>query len=297
MLPKISSFLSRCFIEEQWCIGFVPSRVVSSSATSFYIPDSEVTWLDIPKSYFLADPTWLNERKGQILCEYFHFAKRRGQLARVCLKGSSVEKLDVLNSASFHYSYPQIYISDGKYRIIPESAADNCLKELIFDPEKARIVRENVLIQNSAIVDPCIFEFEGKYWMFCNPLKEFNTTLLVYSAKTFAELWSADPRFYKISNCRGAGKLFMKGGELYWPTQVNTSTYGGGVLIRKVMSLTESEFEYEDVYTIHPDPNGKYPHGLHSIEFGEELCLLDGKRRNFNLLKFANVIVSKLRRF
>ena len=54
--------------------------------------------------------------------------------------------------------------------------------------------------------------------------------------------------------------------------------YGGAVVINKILELTPDRFREEVVCRIEPETTGEYPHGFHTINILDGMCVVDGKK-------------------
>lgn len=293
---KLTQGFSQLFYEDYWAIGIVENKAVLKDHSTFVLPDSEILWIRGSMNYFLADPHWLNEEHNIVICELLNFRKRKGQLAIISLNSKAgIEKISIVNSFSHHYSYPQVVVDKKKKYIVPESALDNRQKLLELDVEGLQVVKEHILLDNCQIVDPTVFYYNNKFWLFANPLSDYNKQLHIYYAEGLKGPWipsKANP--YVIENCRGAGSVFLKENVMYWPTQLNTNVYGGGIIIRRIVALDENSFQYETETVIRPNDQSLYPLGIHTLNIGKNRTLIDGKKRSFHFMKPINVLASRL---
>ncbi len=268
-------------------VGIVRNDLLPEVRNVVTIPDAHVIWLKFNRGFFLADPHWLDESKRMIICECLYFHEKIGKLAIVFLNEDwSIREMKMINSKSKHYSYPQVIRINGKCFIIPESAFDNCIKMLEIDENENKIVREQILIENCNLVDPTVFYHNQKYWMFANPLNDFNHQLEIFYADTIEGPWtrtSYSP--LTIQNCRGAGTVIFENGQMFWFTQYNEKQYGGGIIRRRIIKLDENEFIFETEGRIMPDEQSKYPFGLHTMNIGRSNTLIDGKNYSFQIIK------------
>jgi hypothetical protein len=65
------------------------------------------------------------------------------------------------------------------------------------------------------------------------------------------------------------------------PAQDCSRSYGSAITLNRIVALTPTEFREETVARIDPDPDGPYPHGIHTLSFVGESMLVDGKRHEF----------------
>jgi hypothetical protein len=82
-----------------------------------------------------------------------------------------------------------------------------------------------------------------------------------------------------VRSARPGGTPFHHDGALYRPAQDCSVTYGGRIVINRVLRLSPTAFEEEPVSTVEPDPDGPFPDGLHTLSSLGNVTLVDGKRR------------------
>jgi len=64
------------------------------------------------------------------------------------------------------------------------------------------------------------------------------------------------------------------------------------VSINRIDILDPDQFAEHPVRVLHPDPQGPYRHGLHTLSFAQDRVLVDGKR----LALRPGLLLDKLRR-
>jgi len=71
----------------------------------------------------------------------------------------------------------------------------------------------------------------------------------------------------------------MHEGQLYRPAQDSSETYGGRLVINRVVQLDTHDYREEFVKCIEPLPGGPHKAGIHTISaVGPNFTLVDGKR-------------------
>jgi hypothetical protein len=81
-----------------------------------------------------------------------------------------------------------------------------------------------------------------------------------------------------VRRARPAGPLFRAHGDLIRPAQDSSRTYGGGLVLNRVLALTPEVFEEEMAAVLRPDPLGPCPDGVHHICPAGHVAVVDGKR-------------------
>jgi hypothetical protein len=260
------------------------------------LADTDVEWLPSSNDFFLADPCWISEADRLFTAECFDYRRRVGSIVLVKENDGKAVAIGTIKVNDVHHSYPMVYAHGANFVIIPESAGCGSINAISVD-RRGRVVEELPILSGVRLVDPTVFFHDGAYWMFANPLHNFDDELIVFRAKSIIGPWhSTALTSVSIPNCRGAGRIFRKNGVLYWPTQYNSERYGGGVILRRIKLLSEDEFEHDIVSVILPDPGGSRPLGFHTVTNGERYYMVDGLTYAFSPIKLLRVLGSRVRR-
>ena len=105
---------------------------------------------------------------------------------------------------------------------------------------------------------------------------------LFYSEDLFTTNWQSHPQnpvCTSSKTARPAGKIFIKNGKIYRPSQDSSGIYGRGININEITTLSETEYAETLVKKILP-ASGDELKGLHTFNFTDEIMLIDGFRRN-----------------
>jgi hypothetical protein len=158
-----------------------------------------------------------------------------------------------------------------------------------------RWVKVAALLENIAIVDATLFRHEGIWWLAGSEAAAKGATceLSLWYASVLTGPWRAhrgNPVKIDVRSARPAGTPFHENGVLYRPAQDCSRTYGGRVIINRVVTLTPTEFAEVEAATVAPDPHGRYPAGLHTLSQVGEITLIDGKRVIFSPAEFKRVL-------
>src|SRR4051812_6764117 len=89
----IRRLLKHLFCEEQWGVGLLTPDAFWRSVEKGELSDTDICWLEIPSSCFLADPCWLSEPHGLFLAERLEFRRRVGRIVLCRVEGAAVQIL------------------------------------------------------------------------------------------------------------------------------------------------------------------------------------------------------------
>lgn len=275
------------FVHEEWHIGVLERPIESCLNSS--VP-KDVKWLPKPeRGRFIADPFGIARDDGiHLLCEDFGYGEFRGRITAIelCEKGHVLESAAAIDDG-LHLSYPYLLEHDGELYCIPESCAQREVRLYKVGASLASLTWVATLIEDFPAIDTTVFRYEGRWWLICGNSEDgrFYKLFAWYAEDLFGpwEPHLLNPIKVDVRSARPGGTPFMHEGTLYRPAQNCAETYGGNLIINRVIRLTPKTFEEEVAHELKPDPNGPYPHGLHTISRAGESTLIDGKRYDFYL--------------
>lgn len=288
MHPALSKYLSKLFIQ-QWVIGVgkcSPGDILESR-----VFDPEISWLDVGTAdRFIADPFLVKAADGQyrILFEDYTFSTGYGHIAELEVTDRlSLKKSKKILDTGSHLSYPFIFRENGRIYIFPEAAQSGKLTCYEYHAETSSMEMVKVILEQP-LLDSTIIKKDGRYWLFCTRLGQGEDRQLhLYSSDQLLGDYKPHPMNpvkEDINGSRPAGALIAYKGEWFRPAQDSRYTYGGGMVINKIVRLDEQEFAEEFYMRISP---GIYSgrkagiRGMHTINFSDELLVTDGTRWRF----------------
>lgn len=285
--------------EDVWCVGVVakPGHAFLTDPTP-----GPVRWIELfPSLGYYADPfPLLDEGRLKLLVEGYDHVDRRGYIALLDPDGppeSAARRLNI--PVPGHLSYPYLIEEDGQVFCVPESHQARRVVLLRATAFPTGWTVDRVLLDGLAGVDCTPVRHEGRWWLFCADNDRRDQELLfLFMADALRGPWRPHPRNpVKTTrrSTRPAGRPFVHEGVLYRPAQDCTATYGGAVVLNRVLELTPERFAEEEAVRIAPDPASPYPDGLHHfVPFGE-LTVIDAKREWLDLGTARRALVRHLR--
>lgn len=282
----IMAVFRQYFLLEYWNIGIIDAeieRVVSCGAPA------SVRWLPSPRPlHYHADPFALPSQPGAILFEEYNHATGLGWISAISLadRESAPRRIAAFDQGT-HRSYPFLFSFEGATFCIPESASDRRV-------ELYRAVRfpdlwqhAGTLIKDFPALDSSLFFHGDRWWLFCTsgePGGEHK--LYAWHATDLLGTWephALNPLKCDVSSSRPAGRPFLMGGALFRPAQDCSRTYGGAVVVNRIVTLTPTDFAEIPTARIAPSAASGYGDGLHTLcPFGRT-TIIDGKRYRFDL--------------
>jgi hypothetical protein len=280
---KVKKGLQMLLAVEGWNIGVV-HEPISAFLKPGYIPT--VQWLPDPQpTKYLADPfVIVKDRRPFIFCEEFYYAKRRGRIISFELRGDIPSKPTVEIELADHIAYPYLVEWQGNYYCIPETCQANeiGLYKAYDFPHGWRKI--STLIDDFAGIDPTLFQYDGCWWLTCTNKDDApfeSQKLYVWCAEDILGPWrphAMNPVKTDSVSSRPAGTPFVHDGQLYRPAQDCSGPYGGAVVLNRIVKLTKTEYEEQQMVRIMPT-DSFYSDGLHTVSSFENITVIDGNRK------------------
>jgi hypothetical protein len=277
----------------KWNVGVVPLPIAEIADG----PLSEVRWFPQPeRGAFLADPfpVTLQDRTC-VIAEYLRQREGRGTLSVYDLHGNplkeSVPELDA------HLSYPFTFIYEGQTYCVPESAQARAVRLFRLD-EAGGWVDEGEVVSDRKLLDPTIFEYQGRWWLFATDAELGGRwSLHAWWAPTPLGPWqehAANPIKSDVRSARPAGTPYWRQGKLIRPAQDCSGSYGAAVVLNEVVELSPTRFRERVVGRI--EPSADFPEGLHTLSSAGPVTLVDGKRSELSWGHARREILGRLAR-
>jgi hypothetical protein len=270
---------------ENWSIGVV-TEPIHRFLDENYRP--KIHYIRGNGRAFLADPFGIKHgNRLRILCEEYGFIRKKGQLSEIILDDSLsvIEKRPSAITSPHHLSHPYLFTFSGETYCIPESFEAREIALYRASPALDSWKRVATLVRGVAAVDATVFEHEGRWWCTATDADSGdNRNLRLWYAETLFGPWHPHGQNMvkmDIRSARPAGTPFRFGNELYRPAQDCSRTYGGGILINRILKLTPTEFEEEPAAEIGPLRGTPFHDGVHTLSSVGDWTLIDGKRHGF----------------
>jgi len=242
-----------------------------------------------PQDRYWADPfPVFQDGQYWIFIEEYLLETEKGHIAvfAMDLKGNYETPTRVLERP-YHLSYPFIFPYRDSWYMIPETKQNRSLElyECISFPNQWKLRR--VLLDGVEAVDPTLFEYRGKWWIFTNIAENKRATstwdeLFVFHSDDLIDgVWkphARNPIVSDVRKARPAGRLFSHNGTIYRPGQDCSRCYGYGIRLHEVLVLTEEEYREKEVCAIEPLWAADL-FGVHTLNFEKELSVADALTR------------------
>jgi hypothetical protein len=293
---KIKFHYQELFRPEDWNVGIAKTGINSFADN---IDTNGITWLpQPPKGRYFADPFAFQIGKElHIVFEDYNYKSCLGKISRIVYSDGKFGEITPVIEEDFHLSYPYIFESSGEIYCVPESANTKQIMLYKYDRDSQKFQFINVLLDNFQGVDPTVFYYKDKWWLFATHKEQSNTNLHIFYTDRFDGPYiphAKNPVKTDIRNSRPAGTPYSENGELMRPAQDCSVTYGGRIALNKVVELTEKTFKEETINYIGPLTKSKFNKGFHTISNVGNYTIFDGKRFRFNWMNFKDKFKQKL---
>lgn len=280
--------------DKVWNIGFIkgnPEDLISNK-----LDIGNAIWLRHDfKHHCFADPFILSvsDTTIDILAEDILLGSKN--IASLCkltvslTTGKVLEKKTILEG-HVHYSYPNIIRDNDQIYVFPENSVLSTQNVYIYDMQTEKCRLEKSVLPVS-VADATICKGSDGYYLFATSRKAYNTDLYLWKSQCLFSGYEEAGVLIKseLRGSRMAGNIFEVGNSLYRPSQDCINDYGKGVILYRIEDLSIETYHETEVLTIYPTKNSIYNEGLHTINFYEGICVIDG-------YQYKNSLYDKIKR-
>ena len=284
MAPRLSRMVTKyaaskvqaALNSDQWALAYRFRSGPSDSNNTLYRFKNLVP----PKDRFWADPFAIKSGENYyVFIEEYPYQTAKGHISVIELdrKGVVSGPRKVLER-DYHLSYPFVFMWNGEYYMVPESAANKTVE--LYRAKTFPFVweLEKVLMTDVRAKDATLAEIDGTWWMFVSISEQsIPDELYLFSALSPLGPWTPHKRNPVKSDVRGsrpAGALFEWNGEVYRPAQDSSGRYGYAISINRVTQLDHEGFREEQVSSILPNWS-KELLATHTISIAGDLTVVD----------------------
>jgi hypothetical protein len=197
---------------------------------------------------------------------------KKGEVAHATSKdGFDWQYQGVVLVEPFHLSYPYVFQHRSDHYMIPESAEAGAIRLYRADPFPRRWVWVTDLVTGPEYRDNCVFQHDGRWWMFTHTSTD-QGTLRLFHAPELTGAWVEHPRSPVVAAdrriARPAGRIVSMDGRLLRFAQDCRVTYGASVAAFEIARLTPDAYE-EIEFAGNPILTGGEPRwnrGMHHLD-------------------------------
>lgn len=273
---KLGRLVQGAFVEKAWKCASAPFEGGLHSLLGRFPAPGEWSVAPTPARYnFLADP--FPHPSGGLLAEAFRRSDGQGDIIHV---GDGEPRL--LCTATGHFSYPATIAADGHVYMVPEMAEWSVPHIYRLTPGGAEDAGALDIHGSPRVVDPTLFAApDGIIYLFGNTLQEPNVLRLWVADSLFGRFTEHPASPVRLSPFGGrmAGALFEADGKLVRPGQDYSRSYGDGVVLFHVTSLSPEDYQEVAVGTVRFDG----VKGPHTLNFASGRVIFDFYDNRFRI--------------
>lgn len=264
--------------KEQWTIGIYNGESPFDMSNSLgwrnpVLKAEDVT--DVP-ARFVADPFLIEDNSTwYMFFEVYNWESGHGDLAVATSTDTrNWEYQQVVLDEPFHLSYPYVFKWEGSTYLIPESfEADSIRLYKATDfPYQWEFVA--TLVDDVALVDPSIVQFDDKWWLFASEEGKKNDTLRLFLADELAGPWQEHPASPIVEGnnhiARPSGRILEYDDRLFrFAMDVNPPFGTHQVVALEIIELTPTSYKevlVSEEPIIAPDGSGWNSYAMHQID-------------------------------
>jgi hypothetical protein len=212
---------------------------------------SDVT--DVP-AVFVADP-FLLRTSGvwHMFFEVLNWRSDKGEIGlATCADGYSWSYRQIVLAEPFHLSYPYVFEWNAEYYLIPECGTTGSVRLYRATQFPANWTLVQILLTGRAFLDPSIFHFQGRWWLFAetSPEGKHNQLRLFFSENLMGP-WKEHPRSPLLEGnartARPAGRVMVLGEKPLRFAQDCHAAYGTCVRVMEVTNLTPDSYDEKEL--------------------------------------------------
>lgn len=263
---------------QNWNIGFcnqTPEELISDKQLR------SVRWMKHSyRDRWFADPFIYKVTESEIVVfvEECPIENPKGIICELVIdrKSMRLKERYVLLELDTHLSYPAIIRHKGRVYVYPENGASGKLNIYEYDNKNHKLVNP-VCILNEAVADATIVELDGQYYMSATKFPETENKAYLYGADSpfgpFSQIIESSYQAERFCSRQG-GNWFIFNSKTYRPAQDCVERYGAG------LSIMQSDIKGKSIkekFLFQLKPNcWRYNLGLHTINFCDKFCVIDG---------------------
>jgi hypothetical protein len=201
---------------------------------------------------FVADPFMVfADGVWHMFFEVMRVADARGVIGHATSADGLAWRYDrVVLDEPFHLSYPHVVQADGEHVLIPESYRAGVVALYRARDFPYRWSRTATLVEGE-LVDPSVFRFGGRWWMFAASPALRAVDLHLFEAPELAGPWREHPMSPVVRDdaerARPAGRTILRDGVPVRFAQDCSTRYGSAVHAFEIVELTRTRYRERPV--------------------------------------------------
>ena len=236
-----------------WAIGIFTGSSPFSLTSSGKAKNPVLTANDVTdiKARFVADPFMVQEKgTWYMFFEVLNEKTNHGDIAfAISGDGFNWSYQQTILDEPFHLSYPYVFKWQNEYYMVPETkrAYSVRLYKAVNFPSQWSFVK--TLIDGVGYLDPSIFFFDSRWWLFAASGK--NDILHLHYADELKGPWTEHPESPVIegnaNKARPGGRVLVLDGGIVRYAQDDYPGYGNQVRAIEIRRLTTTSYEEKEM--------------------------------------------------
>jgi hypothetical protein len=274
-------------VRRQWFVGLRKRRSEDEWGSAEWARSFQ--FISSPREHFFADP-FLFKHNGDtwMFFEDYSWEKGKGTISCARLEfDGSIGKMHTALECHWHLSNPFVFELNDQIYMIPETVANKRVELYRCMDFPHRWESAAVLLDGITAVDPCLFEYQGRWWLFA-AVADFGCStwdeLHIFSSKELAGPWQNHPMNPVVSDvrqARPAGRVFERNGNLFRLAQDCGGGYGRAVHLCRITELSATSYRQEIVGRLDPAHFGMG--GVHAYDATDDFEVVDGRQNQLVL--------------
>lgn len=285
------------FFHEKWNIGIIQQNI-NELLESKKI-GSPVFNKNLPRNHFFADPFIMKfQTDYHLYFENYSYKNRKGIISSARINKSNLILYDIktLIDKPYHLAFPSVNFGK-ETSILAESSKTHSIISYILDENLDTIKTEFQLADIDGI-DTVKFEYNGQKWIFCTRGKYgSNYHLFAYYFDQGKSEWISHKKNPIVSDARCArmaGNILKVDNQLYRVAQKNNKFYGEAIKLMKINVLKYDDFHETELFELNAKLFYKYNSGIHTLNYCDDLLIIDAKKYKINPHEFIFRLKRKL---
>ncbi len=242
-------FTKRSQREGHWLLASRPTPRETSNGLQPAVDG--FTALELSSDAYYADP-FIHERDGQAVLFAEKFPYNTGTGVLVCAElqpDGGWSPFETCLERPYHLSYPFVFDHAGETWLMAETGQNGTLELYRAVQYPTDWVLDRVLMQDVALADATLVEWEGRWWLFAARSSlggSIQDELVGFHAPSPLGPWTPhalDPLKSDARSARPAGRFVKRDGRLLRPAQDCETGYGTGLVWCEVTALTPTHFQ------------------------------------------------------
>ncbi|MBR0513985.1 MAG: hypothetical protein IJK06_07010 [Clostridia bacterium] len=255
---------------------------------------------DVPENQWCADPFALEVgNEHYIFVEQYRKECEKGCIGYFRFVDDKPVNQGIIIENSYHMSYPDVFLYQGRYYMIPESAANGTVDLYLADDFPNKWHKEKTLINGHKYVDSTVYQDGEDYYLITYSMTGGYEIHVFSLNMEKQEVKLLSKKRYNQNVGRPGGRLYLEEGKLMRPAQDCSIKYGEALIIYQVDNFNQNGAYVEhEVQRIEATYIGvaMNPERAHHLTFDGTWQTIDVYKERFYPLHFLKILIRSHRK-